>query len=127
MTVAEIGDALARFERNLGWERPTLHGVGFAEGTDEISFVRVNDREHLLAAAVLATVTGWRGTTGSVRLGKNKLAKRDQTPRAGRGMPGGRTAEPADLARDPSLVMGPRLCPRRPTDRSLRRRPGCAN
>jgi hypothetical protein len=28
-----------------------------------------------LAAAVLATVTGWRGTTGSVRLGKNKLAK----------------------------------------------------
>jgi hypothetical protein len=30
VTVAEIGDALARFERNLGWERPTLHGVGFA-------------------------------------------------------------------------------------------------
>jgi hypothetical protein len=74
VTVAEIGDALARFERNLGWERPTLHGVGFAEGTDEISFVRVNDHEHLLAAAVLATVTGWRGATGSVRLGKNKLA-----------------------------------------------------
>lgn len=74
VTGAELGDALARLERGLGWERPTLHGLGFAEGTDGISFVRVNDREELLAAAVLAAATGWRGTTGSVRLGKTKLS-----------------------------------------------------
>jgi hypothetical protein len=74
-TVAEIDEALTRLERALGWARPILHGVGFATDTDEIGFVRVNDREQLLAAAVLATVTSWRGGTGSVRLGKSILAK----------------------------------------------------
>ncbi len=37
--------------------------------------MRVNDDEDPLAAAVLAAVTGWRGGTGSVRLGRTKLAK----------------------------------------------------
>jgi hypothetical protein len=74
-TPSEIGKALERYESNLGWQRPRLHGIGFAEGADEIGFVRVNDEEDLLAAAVLATVTGWHGSTGSVRLGKSRLAK----------------------------------------------------
>ncbi|UQU62303.1 hypothetical protein COUCH_25105 [Couchioplanes caeruleus] len=74
-TLAEISRAFERYESNLGWQRPRLHGIGFVEGADEISFVRVNDDEDVLAAAVLATVTGWHGSTGSVRLGKSKLAK----------------------------------------------------
>jgi hypothetical protein len=74
-TFSEINGVLARYEGNLGWQRPRLHGVGFASGTNEIGFVRVNEDEDLLAAAVLATVTGWNGATGSVRLGKTKLAK----------------------------------------------------
>ncbi|MEU4218793.1 hypothetical protein [Actinoplanes sp. NPDC026623] len=74
-TLPEISSALERYESNLGWQRPKLHGIGFAEGTNEIRFERVNQAEDLLAAAVLATVTGWHGSTGSVRLGKSKLAK----------------------------------------------------
>ena len=71
----EIHEALARYEGNLGWHRPRSHGIGFARGMNEISFVRVNLDDDLLAAAVLATVADWHGTTGSVPLGKKKLAK----------------------------------------------------
>lgn len=74
-TLPEISEALARYEGNLGWQRPTLHGIGFAEDMNEIRFVRVNEDDDLLAAAVLAMVAGWHGTTGSVRLGKKKLAR----------------------------------------------------
>lgn len=90
-TPSEISTALARFERQLDWQRPALHGMGFApsvySGDDEagepvfvavegeIEFVRVNDREHLLAAAALATVTGWRGGAGSVRLDQIQLGQ----------------------------------------------------
>ncbi|MEU3457862.1 hypothetical protein ABZ671_30370, partial [Micromonospora sp. NPDC006766] len=88
-TLREIEEALARFEQDLGWERPTLHGVGFTSrviehglngkvasvaAEREIGFVQVNAREDLLSAAVLATVTGWRAGSGSVRLGQAQLA-----------------------------------------------------
>ncbi|GLY04269.1 hypothetical protein [Actinoplanes sp. NBRC 101535] len=74
-TSSEISEALARYESKLRWQRPRLHGIGFADEPDTIMFVRVNEDEDVLAAAVLAAVTGWHGTTGSVRLGKSKLAK----------------------------------------------------
>ncbi|GIJ34974.1 hypothetical protein SAMN05216284_114113 [Micromonospora sediminimaris] len=89
-TLREIEEALVRCEQDRGWERPVLHGIGFIprvieHGLDgkiasvamewEIGFVRVNAREDLLSAAVLATVTGWRGGSGSVRLGQAQLAE----------------------------------------------------
>ncbi|GIG85784.1 DUF3885 domain-containing protein [Plantactinospora endophytica] len=99
-TLDEIREARARFEAALKWTRPVLHGIGFApaesEGRDgegangdgpdgggqavlgetgsEISFVRVNDGEALLSAAVLATVADWHGDTGWVRLDRDQLA-----------------------------------------------------
>jgi hypothetical protein len=99
-----------------GWERPVLHGVGFAEGADEVWFVRVNDREDLLAAAVLATVAGWRGATGSVRFGKKKLAQAIE-----RLAPAEACREiDQDLAGDPTLVMARRVRGRRAAGRGLR-------
>ncbi|MGW5362551.1 DUF3885 domain-containing protein [Actinopolymorpha pittospori] len=104
-------EALERIERDLGWERPVLHGIGFdssgpddkdgedgdgdkvdeeggdGEGAEEgegresaagesaFAFVRVDDHQHLLAAAALATATRWRGGTGSVRFGQAQLAE----------------------------------------------------
>jgi hypothetical protein len=40
-----------------------------------VAFVRVNDREDVLAAAVLATVAGWHGNAGSVRIREAQLAQ----------------------------------------------------
>ncbi|MBE1487047.1 DUF3885 domain-containing protein [Plantactinospora soyae] len=97
VTAEDIDEARARFERDLGWVRPVLHGIGFAPTTTggqdsdgepvagdgkpvvtevdgEIQFVRVNERAHVLPAAVLATVVGWHGSTGSVRLDRDQLA-----------------------------------------------------
>ncbi|MBE1605417.1 hypothetical protein [Actinopolymorpha pittospori] len=92
-------EALERIERDLDWDRPVLHGIGFdssspdgeggggdrgaEEGGDRESdagegafaFVRVDDREHLFAAAALATATRRRGGTGSVRFGQAQLAE----------------------------------------------------
>ncbi|MFC6014896.1 hypothetical protein ACFP2T_01625 [Plantactinospora solaniradicis] len=90
VTAEDIDEARARFERDLGWERPALHGIGFAATTTggqdsdgkpvvvevegEIQFVRVNERDHVLPAAVLATAVGWHGATGSVRVDRDQLA-----------------------------------------------------
>lgn len=91
VTAEDIDEARARFERDLRWERPALHGIGFAPTTigghdsdgdpvatetdGEIQFVRVNERDHVLPAAILATVVGWHGATGSTRLDREQLAE----------------------------------------------------
>lgn len=75
-TVEEISAARRRFEESLpGWRRPAAYGVGRPGGADGIEFVRVNDGEHPLPAAVLATVCGYRSTTGSFRLSKAELSR----------------------------------------------------
>jgi hypothetical protein len=90
-TAKELEQALAGFESALGWRRPVLHGLAsvpsaivgedadgepvFGEVDGEIEFVRVNDGQDLLAAAVLATVTGWSGGSGSVRFGSDQLTQ----------------------------------------------------
>jgi hypothetical protein len=83
-TLPEIIKALERYESNLDWQRPRLHGIGFAEGANEISFVRVNDDEDLLAAAVLATVTGWHHGPGSVKASSRKPSSASRPPRPAR-------------------------------------------
>lgn len=75
-TVEEIGAARRRFEAALpGWRRPAAYGVGRSDGADGIEFARVNGAEHPLPAAVLATVCGYRGVTGSFRLSRAELAR----------------------------------------------------
>jgi hypothetical protein len=91
---SDAAEALERIERDLDQERPVLHGIGFddkgaeegedrehpedresAAGEGALAFVRVDDRQHLLAAAALATAIRWRGGTGSVRFGQAQLAE----------------------------------------------------
>lgn len=73
-TVEAISAARRRFEAALPhWRRPAAYGVGRPDG-DGVEFVRVNGEEHPLPAAVLATVCGYRGATGSFLLSRAELA-----------------------------------------------------
>ncbi|TWG22801.1 hypothetical protein FHX75_121337 [Micromonospora palomenae] len=81
-TLAEIGAARDRFERELRWRRPVLHGIGFPSvdlayprSPEDICFLRVNGAGNVLPAAVLATVVGWHGGTGSVRVTQEQLGR----------------------------------------------------
>ncbi|MGA8114887.1 MAG: hypothetical protein WCA46_14575 [Actinocatenispora sp.] len=88
-TPQAIDAALADFEHDLHWRRPALHGVGLVsvasapgptgacpDDEEEIRFVRVDEGENLLAAAVLATVTGWQGQlAGTVRFDQAQLGR----------------------------------------------------
>jgi 2,3,4,5-tetrahydropyridine-2-carboxylate N-succinyltransferase len=73
-TKEEIYAALDAIESSLdGYERPAAHGLGVSTigpsgAVLDTRYSAVNCGEHLLAAAVLAEVTGYRSGTASVRL-----------------------------------------------------------
>lgn len=72
-TVEDITAARDRFEAALpGWRPPAAFGIA-RDGTDGPVFVRVGTAEHRLPAAVLATVCGHAGGSGSYRLGRDDL------------------------------------------------------
>jgi hypothetical protein len=74
-TVEAIIAARDRFEAAIpGWRPPAAFGIA-RDGADGPVLVRVGTAEHRLPAAVLATVCGHLGGSGSYRLGRDDLER----------------------------------------------------
>lgn len=78
ITVDDIASARRRFIDALpGWRAPVAHAVGFVAeevtGIGPEHFPLVNTAEHLLPAAVLATVVGHRAGTAVYELSRGQL------------------------------------------------------
>lgn len=74
-TKEEIAAALASFEEAIpGWQRPAAYGLGMSAG-EVTTFPVVNVGDHLLPAAVLATVCGHSSGTATYELSQSELER----------------------------------------------------